>query len=238
MAKKKEIIYGFIYFFDINEKKYVGQAVNLKRRFKTHFKEKRRNLYFHNSLRKYFFNSENCFKILETWKKNERPLGEFKKLLNSREIFWIKKLNTYDPKQKKGWNLTKGGSEILGSTSLKGKVPWNKGKIGLQKAWNKGIILSEKQKENMSGEKNHNFGKPAWNRGIPQSKEAKIKNSKAHQGEKHPRVKLTESKIQEIKKSSLTQKKLAEIYKVDRTTIGYVKNGKSWKHLNINRLEG
>jgi group I intron endonuclease len=102
-------IWGFIYKFTIKEKNYVGQAINLKRRLRVHFNEKKTNPYFHNSLRKYFKSGD--FHILEAvyaGKKNLRII------LNEKEIFWTDKLNAYDPKQKTGWNLTKGGESSLG----------------------------------------------------------------------------------------------------------------------------
>ena len=52
----------------------------------------------------------------------------------------------------------------------RGKPSWNKGKKGLQVAWNKGIPTSEiaKQKNRLahSGKNNSNYGKPAWNSGL------------------------------------------------------------------------
>lgn len=45
---------------------------------------------------------------------------------------------------------------------------WNKGKKGVQKAWNKGIPMSEeaKKKRSETWKKNYPNGKPAWNRGL------------------------------------------------------------------------
>ena len=52
----------------------------------------------------------------------------------------------------------------------RGKPPWNKGKKGLQVAWNKGIPQSEeaKQKNRLahSGKNSSNYDKPAWNSGL------------------------------------------------------------------------
>jgi len=154
-------IWGFIYCFTINDKGYVGQAGSgLKKRFYNHFKDKKRNQYFHRSLRKYF--RPGYFRIIEAFYDTKENL---KSILNEREIFWISKLDTYDLKQKKGWNLNKGGGGTLGykhkkstikklkrkrtkienennSKAHKGQVPWNKGKSGLQVSWNKGKTYS------------------------------------------------------------------------------------------------
>jgi ribosomal protein S27AE len=60
---------------------------------------------------------------------------------------------------------------------MKDKEPWNKGKKGLQKAWNKGLKfdgLSDEHKKNISealkkkhanGEIKTNKGKEPWNKG-------------------------------------------------------------------------
>lgn len=42
--------------------------------------------------------------------------------------------------------------------------------------------------------------------------------------------KLTESNVKEIRKSSLTQRKLAEIYNISQTNIGLIKNNKTWRN--------
>lgn len=49
--------------------------------------------------------------------------------------------------------------------SLVNKVPWNKGKKGLQVSWNKGKKCPKISLQRM-GNKNPMFGKPAWNKGI------------------------------------------------------------------------
>ena len=68
--------------------------------------------------------------------------------------------------------MTKGGDGFQGDSNVgapKGRIPWNKGKTGLQKH-------SEETKIKMS--KSHK-GKPAHNKGIPMSDIAKEKASKA-----------------------------------------------------------
>jgi group I intron endonuclease len=102
-------IWGFIYLFTISGKGYVGQAVNLKRRIKEHFTTKNSNFHFHNSLRKYF--QPKCFRVIEVHHEVPKNL---KFILDEREMFWIDELKTYDPEQRTGWNLTKGGNGCLG----------------------------------------------------------------------------------------------------------------------------
>lgn len=77
------------------------------------------------------------------------------------------------------------------SNSLKGNIPWNKGKsggipwnkglVGYQVAWNKdtkGVM-----KANCTSFKK---GMQPWNVGIPHSEQAREKNRIAHIGRKHP----------------------------------------------------
>lgn len=56
---------------------------------------------------------------------------------------------------------------------------------------------------------------------------------KAHPvlGEKHYAAKLSEDQVREIRKSSLSQTKLAKQYNVSNSVIQKIKEGKSWKHV-------
>lgn len=87
----------------------------------------------------------------------------------------------------------------------KGIVPWNKGKKGLQTAWNKGISMTEEQKKKLSeahkGKKNPNYGKH-------HSEETRKKLSEAKIGEKNPNYgkhlsEETRKKISEARKEML-----------------------------------
>lgn len=71
---------------------------------------------------------------------------------------------------------------------LKGKEPWNKGKTGLQKAWNKGrpgpkvsestklrtseTLRAKNKKLRDAGIAHHNSGRATWNKGKPGLQEA------------------------------------------------------------------
>jgi group I intron endonuclease len=224
--KKKEINYGFIYLFTVSGKGYVGQTPFLKRRFKDHFRQQKSNPYFKRSLKKYFFKN-GSFKILETWKKNNRTLEEFKKLLNNREIFWIQKLNTYDPKQKTGWNLTKGGEGSLGQI-------WSEKSRQKLRLARTGTHFSETTLKEMSvsrsGEKNANFG----NRGENNPNFGKHPSEeilKKLRGENNHKNKLTEEQVREIRNSNLTQMELAKIYNIKQATISSIKLKKIWSWL-------
>ena len=112
-GSKKNSYPGVIYLYinKINGKKYVGQAVDFKRRHYTHIHGKR-GLYIDNAIQKYGIEN---FKIvfLEAFccsdqKKRDKKLDELEK-------YWIKKLHTYwyeYPDQ--GYNLTCGGDGVHG----------------------------------------------------------------------------------------------------------------------------
>ena len=94
---------------------------------------------------------------------------QYKETADDMERFAIKKERSIG---KAEYNIANGGNGT-GTVSdetkqkiseiKKGIVPWNKGKKGLQAAWNKGISMTEEQKKKLSeahkGEKNPNYGK-------------------------------------------------------------------------------
>ena len=75
------------------------------------------------------------------------------------------------------YNIADGG----GGIAIKGRIPWNKGKKGLQIAWNKGKHWSDETKRNISESKK---GYQAWNKGKSGylSEEIRKKMSEAKKG--------------------------------------------------------
>lgn len=93
-----------IYLFKniVNNKIYIGQALNIRKRIFNHFNSSP-ELYFHRALRKYGEEGFNIY-ILE--------FIEGKENLNKQEIYYINKYNSNNPKL--GYNLTEGGMGHLG----------------------------------------------------------------------------------------------------------------------------
>ena len=99
-----------------------------------------------------------------------------------------------------------------------GRIPWNKGKKGLQIAWNKGIPQSLEQRKNHSEKMK---GKIPPNKGIPMSNEQKKKISKTmigkgvSKGEKNPMFGISlngeKNGMYGKKHNEETKKKLCEI---------------------------
>lgn len=90
----------------INGKIYIGQSIEIERRFKRHLQAKDDYL-IHRALRKY--GKENfTFQIIEECKPEE---------LNLKEVYWINKFNSLQPF---GYNMVEGGAS--GAGYAKGKI--------------------------------------------------------------------------------------------------------------------
>jgi group I intron endonuclease len=127
--KEKYIIVG-IYCIEniINNKKYVGQSINVEKRLKKHFLKlkngEHENRYLQRSYNKHGENNFTSYLIEECTKEE----------LNNKEIYWIEKLNSY----KEGFNLTIGGNGVTG--------------------WKADDEFKQHISEITSGEKNPNYG--------------------------------------------------------------------------------
>jgi hypothetical protein len=107
---------------------------------------------------------------------------------NEREIYWIAELSATNPLI--GYNISKGGdgAGIMAETTKIKLSKLNKGRILSEETkkkisqGNKGKKQSEEAKQKIS---EANKGKPSKRKGIPHTKETKIKMSNAQKGNKH-----------------------------------------------------
>lgn len=140
----RRIKYNCIYvLLGPNRTAYIGQTsdpINRKSRYKTLTCKNQRLVY--ESLLKFGF-AQHQFKVVIKL-KNEATREEMD--FYEKYYFSIYKecgysmLNLKSP----GWNGTHNHESIKRSIqSLKGKIPWNKGKKGCQEAWNKGLKKSD-----------------------------------------------------------------------------------------------
>ena len=102
---------GGIYVFrnKVNGKCYVGQSINIRKRFSQHMNKYRSGKEYplYRALRKYGLENFE-FEILETFPDLSRE--DLSVILNEREIYWIEQCNSF----KDGYNQTLGGEATLG----------------------------------------------------------------------------------------------------------------------------
>ena len=176
----------------VNNKVYIGSAVNIYQRIKDHVKclksKNHRNSLLQNHFNKYGMSF--YFEVLE--------LCEKENLINV-EQFMLNKYMSYE--RKNGFNINKVASSMLGF----------KHTDKTKKAW------SDKRK------------------GVKLTKEAKINMSKAKSGSNHPKAKLNESDVLEIRENYDSKrnysKRMAEKYNVSWHTINYILKRRTWKHI-------
>jgi len=224
-------MWGFIYSFKFCDKEYIGCTIDLKQRFKKHFKDKRRNKYFHNSLRKYFKSGD--FKIIEV---HQEKIEKLYKILLEREIFWIKERKTYDPKQIIGWNLTKGGEGSIGYIASK-ETREKISKIRIERKLAKGKNNPNYGNHKLAGINHPMFGKH-------HSKEARQKmkdnfNNNPNAGFKNKKhKKITKIKMKNARKNYL--KKYPETLKGENNPM-FGRNGEKHpmfgKHHSVGTIQ-
>lgn len=92
----------------INDKKYVGQAIDLRDRLYSHIyaAQRKENYHLYNAINKYGIENFTIF-ILETFTEIS---GDIKDLLNKQEIYFVAKYKTFES----GYNNTKGGEGHFG----------------------------------------------------------------------------------------------------------------------------
>lgn len=176
----------------LNGKRYVGQAINIVRRWNRHKTCNDKGVSAIHLALKAVGIENFTFEVLEECSRE---------LLNERECFWIKQLNTVAPN---GYNLNSGGKHPLfisdetrkkQSIAQRGKVQSQetiekrrKSTTGLKRTTEtktkmslaqKGKTLTTEHRKNLS---NAHKGKPSSNKGIAMSDETKKKVSKAKQG--------------------------------------------------------
>lgn len=171
-----------------NNKIYIGKTINLHQRFQKYSRlicEQQSKLY--NSFKKYGFENHSLEILL---------LSQELKELNSKEIFFIKELNTYNSKH--GLNLTEGGDGRSGkhSQSAKRKISES---IKNSKKFYETMRSSEYRKKISDAL----IGHPGYGKGIKRQQEIveKIKKGvQAHLEKFGTRKHTEESKIKMSKK--------------------------------------
>lgn len=233
----------------VNGKKYVGQTVKpiekrLKEHFKAAFSENRKSIIC-SAIRKYGsvnFTIE-CI-------QDDIAIAD----LDAAEQYWVKHYDTFG---KFGYNATTGGNQcrISDETKLKisialtgiPKSEEHKKKMSeAQKGVKIGVLnsfygkthseetvakIKETLKGQMDGENNPFYGKHHSEESLKKMSESHIGNQV---GEKHPRSKVTEKDVLEIRAAVLngvSRIVLAEQFGVGKTAIDKIVNRHTWSHI-------
>jgi group I intron endonuclease len=228
-----------------NGKKYVGQTVQSgRRRFLSHKRSAfkyQSSLPIHRAIRKYGIDNFR-YEVLEECNSMDD--------LNSAESRWILELDTFGPN---GYNCTTGGEGFIVSDETRQKISLARAGIKLSEDHCKAMSVA------MTGESNPFYGKTHSEETIAQiketlkgqmdgennpfygkrhSEESLKKMSESHigkqVGEKHPRSKLTEKDVLEIRaaaQNGIGRRVLAEKYGVGKTAIDKIVKRDTWKHI-------
>lgn len=115
----------------INGKVYIGQSVDIGRRWREHMNAKD-DIYFHKAIQKY--GVENFeWEVIEQCKKKD---------LDEREIYWIEYYDSFN----KGYNCTKGGDGMRAGVNAGERNPSWKGGISLDPEYGKQWYEANKEK--------------------------------------------------------------------------------------------
>lgn len=171
-----------------NRKCYIGQSIDIERRYKRHKNAMNNNsqLYFHRAIRKYGFDNFSFEILIECPKEN----------LNYWEKFYIRYYCSNNPDW--GYNMTDGGESTNPTQEVRQKISLaNKGKT----SWCAGKKMTEEQRKNMKGPRPSIAGKNnpkygthpvAWNKGLiniySEETKNKISNSLKEYFKEYPKT--------------------------------------------------
>lgn len=223
---------------NINNKIYIGQSVNIKRRIQEHLRSGQPEIYakksyrdsntpIHKAIQKYGIDNFSVV-ILEKCKKNE---------LNKREQYWIENFNSNN--NSVGYNLTSGGQKnfaLKGEKHSQAKLTQKQVDeiVNLLKTTNESFsIIAQKFSISISSICMINTGKTWYNNNYKYP--LRITNT-GLKGTKNPQSHFTEEEVMYIRKlysQGITYKNLPEELKAkaSETAIRKIQYGESYKHL-------
>lgn len=193
------MFYLYIYENLINGMIYIGQTKNLEMRDYRHCHDK--GMKIDNAIKK--FGREN-------FSLNVITTADTEDQIVYAEIDWIARARAML------------GHEMVYNTANGGPNGWRE----LKHSKESREKMSEAHKGLHVGEKNNMFGKNH----TTKSKELVSKNRKGKSsGESHPNAILTRELAESIKNDSRSERTLAKLYGVSRSTINAIKRGINWK---------
>ncbi|MCD2345816.1 NUMOD3 domain-containing DNA-binding protein [Clostridium guangxiense] len=217
----------------VNNKVYIEQSVNIRKRWNQHVLELNKNIH------------PNIY-LQSAWNKYGEINFKFSILeetgnLNEAEIKWIKYYSSNN--RKFGYNLDGGGNKnkTISEETRRKVSEINKGRKRSKETRDK---ISQSRKGKYGGKNNPRYGVKLpkeirdkiskslkgnipTNKGKSMSEEFKLKDKLAHLGKN---MKLNQNQISEIREKYATgeynHKKLAEEYNIGGTTVSYIVNCK------------
>jgi len=158
-----------------------------------------RNPYWHNIVNKY---GRPTVKLLAGWDTEQEAFEHEKLLILCFKDMGYKLANITDGGEgTSGYKHTPEQKEKNRQAKL-GKAPWNKGTKGIMIPWNKGVPMSDEQKEKLSLAK---IGKPSPRLGAKLSAEHIEKIKIANTGRKHSHESIEKARLRKLgKKQPLT----------------------------------
>lgn len=199
----------------INNKIYIGQTTNYKRRFAEHKRQRSGNepeKVLYQAFSKYGIENFN-FEIIEECEN-----------YNEREIFWIKYYNSLVPN---GYNMTEGGENppvFHGEDHYMAIHTWEDINNIIQLLQNTNLSIEEiakKTQYNASSINRINKGELWFKKDLIYPLRANI--TKDFLNEQALNI------INDLKNTTLTQKEIAKKYNVSRTTVTAINNGQNHK---------
>lgn len=226
----------------VNHMKYIGQSINIRKRWAEHKRDLRKSKHTNDHLQKAwdkYGDNAFIFSILEICDRS---------LLNEREIYWV---NAYDSMSKSlGYNIATPGDAPMKSRnhSVLSKRKMSESRKGNCSGENNGFYGNKHSKETLDkiskslkgrfvGEKNPMYGKVSPMNGKKMSSESRKKMSDHHadfKGDKHPKARLSESDVKQIISlilESISSKEIASIYGVSKSCIDHIIGHKNWTYL-------
>ena len=222
--------------------KYIGQSINIRKRWQEHKRELNKNCHHNNHLQNawnMYGSPSFTFRVLEICDKES---------LDSLEEYWV---SIYDTMNRKlGYNIGTPGSCSMANRhhtkeSRKKMSEWrskhtqgnDNGFYGKKHTKETIDKISSKLKGRFAGDKNPMYGKVSPMRGKTMSEESceKMRNNHADfKGEKHPKAKLTESDVKTIIEMFLRgvkTKDIAKLFNVNPGCISKIRSHRNWTYL-------
>ena len=228
----------------VNHMKYIGQSINIHKRWQEHKRELNKGTHHNDHLQNAWalYGSKNfLFTVLELCDKES---------LDTLEKRWVETLNTMD--RKCGYNIgTPGNCCMLHRhhtlSSRKKMSEWKKlhtigkdnGFYGKKHTKSTLDKISKKLKGRFSGANNPMYGKVSPMRGKSMSDESKEKMRKHHadfRGAKHPKAKLSEGDVLliiDMFMDGKTSKEIAGVFNVSKSCTDAIRGHKNWTYLTV-----